>query len=164
VVCFTQKNEGGQLEEVKMVERSNQHIYQIRNKEACTALVEIPSGKNPPTTVRGSNPGRGEILRSCPDRPWGPPSLLYNGCRVFPGGRKRPGRDADPPSLLVPRSKKQSRAILVLFLRDFVACKKGETYLQNPPAVSILVKVEVLLNLILEVSSSNHDWDTCSMV
>jgi len=22
-----------------------------------------------------------------PDRPWGPPSLLYNGCRVFPGVR-----------------------------------------------------------------------------
>ena len=37
----------------------------------------------------------GEIFR-CPDRPWGPPSLLYNGYRVFPGGRKRPGRDADP--------------------------------------------------------------------
>ena len=37
----------------------------------------------------------GEIFRG-PDRPWGPPSLLYNGYRVFPGGRKRPGRDADP--------------------------------------------------------------------
>jgi len=22
----------------------------------------------------------------CPDRPWGPPSLLYNEHRVFPGG------------------------------------------------------------------------------
>ena len=22
-----------------------------------------------------------------PDRPWGPPSLLYNGYRVFPGGK-----------------------------------------------------------------------------
>jgi len=31
-----------------------------------------------------------------PDRPCGPPSLLYNGYRVFPGGKKRPGRDADP--------------------------------------------------------------------
>ena len=37
----------------------------------------------------------GEIFRR-PDRPWGPPSLLYNGYRVFPGGRKWPGRDADP--------------------------------------------------------------------
>jgi hypothetical protein len=38
----------------------------------------------------------GEIFRTCPHRPWGPPSLLYNGYRVFPGGIKRPGRDADP--------------------------------------------------------------------
>ena len=31
-----------------------------------------------------------------PDRPWGPHSFLYNGYRVFPGGKERPGRDADP--------------------------------------------------------------------
>jgi hypothetical protein len=32
----------------------------------------------------------------CPDRLWGPPSLLYNGYRgPFPGGKARPGRDAD---------------------------------------------------------------------
>ena len=30
------------------------------------------------------------------DRPSGPPSLLYNGYRVFPGGIKRLERDADP--------------------------------------------------------------------
>ena len=41
-------------------------------------------------------PVGGEIFRTCPDQPWGPPSLLYNGYRVFPGGRERPGRDADP--------------------------------------------------------------------
>jgi hypothetical protein len=41
----------------------------------------------------------------CPDRPWGPPSLPYNGYRVFPVGRKRPGREAGPLPLLVPRSK-----------------------------------------------------------
>jgi hypothetical protein len=38
----------------------------------------------------------GEISRTCPDRPYGPPSLLYNGHRIFPGGKERPGRDADP--------------------------------------------------------------------
>ena len=38
----------------------------------------------------------GEIFRTCPDRPWDPPSLLYNGYRVFPWGKERPGRDADP--------------------------------------------------------------------
>ena len=37
----------------------------------------------------------GEVFRTSPDRPWGPPSLLYNGYRVFPGGKVRPGRDAD---------------------------------------------------------------------
>jgi hypothetical protein len=38
----------------------------------------------------------GETLRTCPDRPWGPPSLLYNWYRVLPGGKERPGRDSDP--------------------------------------------------------------------
>jgi hypothetical protein len=38
-------------------------------------------------TVRGSNPGVGENFRTHPDRPWGPPSLLYSGYRVFPGGK-----------------------------------------------------------------------------
>ena len=47
----------------------------------------------------------GEIFRTSPDRPCGPPSLLYNGYRVFPGGEVLPGRDADPSPLLVQRSK-----------------------------------------------------------
>jgi hypothetical protein len=29
----------------------------------------------------------GEIFRTCPDRLWGPPTLLYNGYRVFPGSK-----------------------------------------------------------------------------
>ena len=44
----------------------------------------------------------GEIFRTCPDWPWVPPSLLYNGYRVFLGGKERPGRDADTSPLLVP--------------------------------------------------------------
>jgi len=48
-------------------------------------------------TVRGSNIGGGEILRTRPDRPWGSPSLLYNAYRVIPGV-KRPGRDVYHPS------------------------------------------------------------------
>jgi len=38
----------------------------------------------------------GEIFPTCPDRPLSPSSLLYNEYRVFPGGKERPGRDADP--------------------------------------------------------------------
>jgi hypothetical protein len=43
-----------------------------------------------------SRGGGGEIFRTCPDQPWGPPSLLHYGYRVFPGGKVRPGHDADP--------------------------------------------------------------------
>jgi len=53
--------------------------------------------------VRGSNPGGGEIFRTCPDQRWGPPSLLYSGHQVFSGGKEQPGHDADssPPSTTV---------------------------------------------------------------
>jgi hypothetical protein len=45
-------------------------------------------------TVRGSNAG-GARFTARPDRPWGQPSLLYNGYRVFPGGKVRLERVAD---------------------------------------------------------------------
>jgi len=38
-------------------------------------------------TVRGSNPCGSEVFRTRLDRPWGPPSLLYNGYRLFHGGK-----------------------------------------------------------------------------
>jgi hypothetical protein len=56
------------------------------------------------TTLRAGRSGDripvgGEIFRSRSDRPWGPPSLLYNGYRVSFPGIKRPGRGVDhPPS------------------------------------------------------------------
>jgi hypothetical protein len=46
--------------------------------------------------VPGSNPGANETFRTCPDRPWGPPSLLHNGYR---------GVTLTLHPLLVPRSK-----------------------------------------------------------
>jgi hypothetical protein len=48
--------------------------------------------------VRGSNSGGGEIFRNRPDRPWGPPSHLYNGYRVVPEGNP-PGAAASPKRL-----------------------------------------------------------------
>jgi len=47
-------------------------------------------------TVRGSNSGEREIFGTCPDWLWVPPSLLYNGYRVFPRGKELPGREAYP--------------------------------------------------------------------
>jgi hypothetical protein len=38
--------------------------------------------------VLESNVSRGEIFRTCPDRLWGPISLLHNAYRVFPGGKE----------------------------------------------------------------------------
>jgi hypothetical protein len=58
----------------------------------------------------GSNPGVSEIFRTCPERPWGPLSLLYIGYRVFPGGKIGWGVTLTPHPLLVPWSWK-SRAI-----------------------------------------------------
>jgi hypothetical protein len=34
-------------------------------------------------TIRGSNPGKGEIFRNLPGQPWIPPTLLYNGYRTI---------------------------------------------------------------------------------
>ena len=44
-----------------------------------------------------------DIFRTCPDRPWGPPSLLYNG---YPG-LKRPDRGVDHPPHIAPRLKRE---------------------------------------------------------
>jgi len=80
-------------------------------------------------TVRGSNPGGGEIFLTRPDRPWGPPSRLYKGHRVFPGGKEWPGVTLIPQPLLVPWSRK-SRAIPLLPLwpvrpvQSLSACSK----------------------------------------
>jgi len=41
------------------------------------------------------------------DRPWSPPSLLYDGYRVFPRGKELLGRDADPSPHLVPLVMKE---------------------------------------------------------
>ena len=48
-------------------------------------------------TVRDRIPV-GTRFSARPDRPWGPPSLLQNEYRVFPGGKVRPGRAADHSS------------------------------------------------------------------
>ena len=52
-------------------------------------------------TVRGSIPG-GTRFSALPDRPWGPPSLLYNRYSFFSGGKVWPGLAADHSPLLVP--------------------------------------------------------------
>jgi len=104
---------------VKLFCSENRGERFLRNYDNCTASYPgIQHSELPPThkilfnitasmpwTVRGSNPGGGEIFRTRPDRPWGPPSL-YNCYRVFPG-EKGPGRDVHHPSRLAPKLKKE---------------------------------------------------------
>ena len=57
-------------------------------------------------------PVGGEIFRTCSDRPTQPP---VHGYRVFPGGKERPERDADPSP--------PSSAVVM----------KGKSYTSTPP-------------------------------
>jgi hypothetical protein len=83
-------------------------------------------------TIRRSNSGRGEIFRIRPDRPWGPPSLLYNGCQFSFSQVKRPGRGVDHPPPSSAEVEGRIRAIPLLHLRAFVACSRETfTFLQK---------------------------------
>jgi len=56
--------------------------------------------------INKQNPGGGRIFRTCPDRPWDPPSLLHNRYRVFRGGKSGRGVTLTPHPFLMPRSRK----------------------------------------------------------
>ena len=74
--------------------------HQVWSEPSSVSVQRLATG----WTVRGWNSGGGEIFRACPHRTWGPPSLLYNMYRVFPGGKEWPKRDTDPspsPSAVV---------------------------------------------------------------
>jgi len=68
------------------------------------------------STVRGSYAGGCETFRSRPDRPWGPPSLLYNGYRVFPGSKAAGAWRWPPTPHLAQRLKKEYRYTSTPFL------------------------------------------------
>jgi hypothetical protein len=76
----------------------NVHVYECGPGSSVGKATALQAGRSGDRIAVG-----GEIFRTCPGRPWGPPSLLYNGYRVFPGGKERPEIDADPstPSSVV---------------------------------------------------------------
>jgi len=53
-------------------------------------------------TVRGSNPGGGEIFRTCPDRPWAHPASCTMATGSFPGVKSDRGVMLTPHPLLLP--------------------------------------------------------------
>ena len=74
--------------------RGNNIKVDLKNVDGPGSVVGIATGYG--LDGPGIESRCGEIFRTCPDRTWGPPRLLYNGYRVFPEGKKRPVRDADP--------------------------------------------------------------------
>jgi len=76
-------------------------------------------------TVRGSNPGGGEIFPHLSRPVLGPPSLLYSGYRFFPGVKCGRGVNLTPHLLLVPWSRK-SRAIPLLPPMGRTACTEPQ--------------------------------------
>jgi len=60
----------------------------------------------------GSNPGVVENFRTCPDRHWGPASLLYNRYHVYPRVKSSRGVTLNPHSFY---SRGQERVELYLY-------------------------------------------------
>ena len=75
--------------------------YKETSKEQWVNLLKLQRVRtNKYIVLQKKNFRVGTRFSARPDRPWGPPSLLYNRYRVFPGGKVRPWRAADhsPPS------------------------------------------------------------------
>jgi len=105
----------------------------------CTIISEILNHEWAGNRI----PVGGEIFRTRPGRPWGPPSLLYNGYRVSLPRVKRPERGDDHPPPFSTEVKEKSTAIPLVPFRSFVACSWVNftftfTFSLNHPAVKDL--------------------------
>ena len=106
----------------------------------------------------GSNPGGGDIF---PSRPWGPPSLLYNRYRVFPGGKTPRAWRQTPTQNLAPRLKKEHK---------YMFSHSGTLWpvlgwtlpLHLPVPFSILYKVRQPQNTVREFINSRNESEQIS--
>ena len=75
--------------------------------DACAGIAQSVQRLATGWTVRGSNPGGGRDVRTRPDGPRGPPSLLYVGYQVFPGSKAAGCVALTTHPHLAPRFKKE---------------------------------------------------------
>ena len=100
----------------------------------------------------------GTRFSACPDRPWGPPSLLYNGYRVFPRRKVRPGRAADssPPSSAAVMEKYSYNSTYPLGHTGPVR-RKLYLYLYTHTHIYVCVCVCVCVTVLLNVTAKQSD-------
>jgi len=74
----------------------------------------------------------------CTDLPWGPTIVLYNRYRVFPGGKERPGRDADPspPSAAVVKKEWS-------YTSTAIGCTAGTNFRKATVLLSLFLSVRM---------------------
>ena len=95
--------DGGQLGVLILRKTMNKYFYSYYDTAGRAQSVQrLATG----WTVRESNPGGGEIFRTCQYRLGGLSSLLYNAYRVFPGGNAVEAGVDHPPHLTL-RLKKE---------------------------------------------------------
>jgi hypothetical protein len=63
-------------------EFKNLLAWQVGRRSSVGRPTELRAGRS-----GDRNPVGGEIFRTRPARPWGPPNRLHNGYRAFPGGK-----------------------------------------------------------------------------
>ena len=104
-----------------MKRRSGLRVQKRRNRNVTRRYVDVKWGpgylSRYSESLRAGQSGDwipvgGEIFRTCTNRPWGPPSLVYDGYRVFPEG-KAAGAWRWPPT--PPNAKVKERVQLYLY-------------------------------------------------
>ena len=85
----------------------------VRSTSGMIVTEQHPTGQKPilvplcpPKLPLGLTRDRNQAC-AMTDQPWGPPSLLYDGCRLIFTGVKRPGRGIDHPPHLAPKLMKE---------------------------------------------------------
>ena len=147
--CELVNERPGSIKDMEFLNQSG--AYQLLSGPVTQLVQRLATG----WTVLESNPFAGEIFRTCPDRSWGPLSLLYNGYRVFPGGKERPGRDVDPspPSSSVV-VKEQSYTSTPSIGRT--ACTEPQCLYKG--AIYFLLASEGLLHGVSYITSRSSEW------